>query len=100
MDTSRTHGYVSLDGFWANLAVGQRVMVRRRLTGSERAALAGTLDERASVTDVLGEVVEFSDAAVTVQTRDELVQVSRADAVTGKAIPPRPVRKQRRTEPR
>jgi hypothetical protein len=61
--------------------VGQRVVVRRRLPDGR-------------LTDVLGVLERWDDAAAVVRSRTgDATVVARADVVAGKRIPPPPVRR-------
>ena len=65
--------------------VGHRVVVRRRV--------GVTAAGRPQLTDVLGELVDLDDAAVTVRTDDGRARDHpAADVVAAKRMPPRPVR--------
>lgn len=63
--------------------VGHRVVVRR---------VVGERNGRPVFSDVLGELIEFGDAEVTVAGKDGPVRVPRAAIVLSKRIPPRPQR--------
>jgi ribosomal protein S18 acetylase RimI-like enzyme len=76
---------------WRDLTPGSRVVVRRRLRDDERDTSAG--DGGPHLTDVVGELLAVDDASVTVRTTTEDVVVARADVVTAKVVPPRPVRR-------
>lgn len=70
--------------------VGQRVIVRRLLPG-ETGPSGGP-----AMTDVLGVLAAFDSSSLAVERDDgELVTILRADLVTGKPIPPRPVTRMR-----
>ena len=70
--------------------VGQRVIVRRLLPG-ETGPSGGP-----AMTDVLGVLAAFDSSSLAVERDDgELVTILRADLVTGKPIPPRPVARMR-----
>jgi hypothetical protein len=60
--------------------VGHRVVVRR---------VVGVRDERPVFTDILGELREYTDEDLAVETRRGLVRVPLAAIVAAKRIPPR-----------
>jgi len=65
--------------------VGERVVVRRVIRG-EVGPSGGP-----AMTDVLGMLVSWEDDLICVQRDDgEQVQISRADIVAAKPVPPRP----------
>jgi ribosomal protein S18 acetylase RimI-like enzyme len=65
--------------------VGHRVVVRRRL--------GVTAAGRPQLTDVLGQLVDLDDTAVTVHTDDgRALVIPAADVLAAKRVPPRPVR--------
>jgi hypothetical protein len=66
--------------------VGSRIMVRRRLT-----------DGRAGFGDVVGDLLSWQDAALTIRTRDGVVVVDEATVVAGKTVPPPVPRRGTRT---
>ncbi|MEP7054728.1 MAG: hypothetical protein ABI912_05715 [Actinomycetota bacterium] len=57
--------------------IGNRVMVRRRLT-----------DGREGFGDVIGDLLGWDDDTVTIKTRHETVQVATDTVVAGKLVPP------------
>lgn len=65
---------------WASWPVGTRVVVRRRLP-------------EGGFGDVLGEVLQTSEAGVVVRTRRGDVTVAAADIALGKPVPPPPPRR-------
>lgn len=97
MDTSRTQASLTLDSFLAQARPGDRVTVRRRLSDSERSALAGTLEEGTTLTDVVGTITDRDETGITLETRRGNVRVNLADITLGKVIPPAPTRRQRPT---
>lgn len=75
-----THG-------WRTWAVGERVVVRRRLPAGEPQPYS----------DVLGDLVAVDDDGVTVRTRRAGdVRVPGEEIVIGKVVPPAPARRPRR----
>jgi hypothetical protein len=72
---------------WRTWAVGQRVVVRRRLPAGEPQPY----------TDLLGDLVAVDDAGVTVRTRRAGdVRVPGGEIALGKLVPPAPGRRPRR----
>jgi len=64
--------------------MGHRVVVRR---------FVGVRDDRPVFTDVLGELTDYGDAELTVQTRRGPVTVPIASIVAAKRVPPAPPRR-------
>jgi hypothetical protein len=67
--------------------VGRRVSVRHRITGP------------VPLTDVVGELVRWSDGALAIRTASgRVVTVAETDLVAGKTVPARPARSSKRWE--
>jgi hypothetical protein len=66
--------------------VGRRIMVRRRLT-----------DGREGLGDVVGDLLSWADAALTIRTRAGDVVVDEASVVAGKTVPAPVARRGTRT---
>ena len=68
-------------------------MVRRRLSASEIAASAGTLDASRTLTDRVGVVEDVDELGMIVATRHGRERVAWGDVVTWKILGPKPVRR-------
>ncbi|AEH08353.1 hypothetical protein [Candidatus Protofrankia datiscae] len=61
---------------------GARVSIRRRVAGP------------LPLTDVVGELLSWTDHCLTIRTRDgSIVRVAETDLVAGRRVPPQPVRR-------
>ena len=74
--------------------IGRRVVVRRLLPG-ERGPSGGP-----AMTDVLGVLIAWTEAEVTVRRDDETdITITQAEIVAAKPVPPRPERRRRSPGP-
>lgn len=77
---------------WRSLAVGTRVVVRRRRDDLP----ADASPDEPRLTDLLGDLTARDDEGLAVLTRRGQVRVPSADVVLVKPVPPAPERRPRR----